>query len=90
MSDDKPSSSNNSNSDKCALCGRILSTKKQELETIEHVMIDGTHYFFDSNDCSTMFKRFRSVYGSKFNEILGQEDYISNPFWNKVIPREKD
>jgi len=27
---------------------------------------------------------------NKFNEILGQEDYISDPFWNKVIPSEQE
>ena len=38
-----------------------------------------------------MFKRFRSVYGdSKFKELLGQEQYISDPFWNKVIPTEQE
>jgi two-component system sensor histidine kinase VicK len=86
---DSLSSCNHSNRDKCALCGKILSGKSKEMTTLEEV-IDGTHYYFDSKDCSTMFKRFRSVYGSDFNKILGQEDHVSNPFWNKVIPREKE
>jgi signal transduction histidine kinase len=30
------------------------------------------------------------VYGSKFNEILAQENSVSNSFWNKVIPRESE
>jgi hypothetical protein len=37
-----------------------------------------------------MFKRFRSVYGNKFDELLGQEQYISDPCWNKVIPSKKE
>jgi two-component system sensor histidine kinase VicK len=78
------------NNDKCALCGKILSSKQRKPETLEHEIIDEIHYFFDTKDCAIMFKRLRSVYGNKFNEILGQEDYISDPFWNKVIPSEQE
>ena len=88
---DKMSSSNNN---KCALCGKILSssTKQEKFETSkeEEIIIDGIPYRFDGKDCATMFKRFRSVYGNKFNELLGQEQYISDPFWNKVIPNEQE
>jgi hypothetical protein len=85
---DKMSSSNNN---KCALCGKILSssTKQEKFETSkeEEIIIDGIPYRFDAKDCATMFKRFKSVYGNKFDELLGQEQYyISDPFWNKVIP----
>jgi signal transduction histidine kinase len=90
MSDIGSESSDNGKEVKCALCGRVLSSKSKEQGKLEQVLIDGTHYFFDSKDCSTMFKRFWSVYGSKFNEILAQENSVSNSFWNKVIPRENE
>lgn len=77
-----------SSNNKCALCGKILFTNKPE--TIKKEIIDGIHYFFDTKDCAIMFKRFRSVYDNKFNELLGQKDYVSDPFWNKVIPSEKE
>ncbi|HEY6658515.1 MAG TPA: hypothetical protein VIZ62_08305, partial [Nitrososphaeraceae archaeon] len=68
------------------------STKQEKFETSkeEEIIIDGIRYHFDGKDCATMFKRFRSVYGNKFNELLGQEQYISDPFWNKVIPNEQE
>ncbi|MGC2564076.1 MAG: hypothetical protein WA326_13810 [Nitrososphaeraceae archaeon] len=90
MSDIRSESSDDGKEVKCALCGRVLSSKSKEQGKLEQVLIDGTHYFFDSKDCSTMFKRFWSVYGSKFNEILAQENSVSNSFWNKVIPRENE
>ena len=87
---DKVSSSNNNN--KCALCGKILSLNKHEKfdTSKEEIIIYGIRYRFDAKDCATMFKRFRSVYGNKFDELLGQEQYISDPFWNTVIPSKKE
>ena len=87
---DKKSSNNN-----CALCGKILFSKKEEkskaVEEEKEEIINGIHFRFDTKDCAIMFKRFRSVYGdSKFKELLGQEQYISDPFWNKVIPTEQE
>jgi hypothetical protein len=79
-----------SNEVKCALCGKVLSTGSKGHGKPEQMVINGTHYFFDSKDCSTMFKRFWSVYGTKFNEILAQENSVSNSLLNKVIPREKE
>jgi two-component system, OmpR family, sensor histidine kinase VicK len=90
MSHIRSESYGDSNEVKCALCGKVLSTGLREHSKPEQVVINGTRYFFDSKDCSTMFKRFWSVYGSKFNEILAQENSVSNSFWNKVIPREKE
>jgi hypothetical protein len=90
MSDIRSESSSDSNEVKCVLCGKGLSTGSNEQGKPEQVIINGTHYFFDSKDCSIMFKRFWSVHGSKFNEILAQENSISNSLWNTVIPREKE
>ena len=90
---DKMSSFNKNNNNKCALCSKILSLNKQEkFDTSkgEEIIIDRIPYRFDAKDCATMFKRFRSVYGNKFNELLGQEQSISDPFWNKVVPSKKE
>ena len=87
---DKVLSSNDNN--KCALCGKILPlTNQDKFDTSkEELIIDGILYRFDAKDCANMFKRFRSVYGNKFDELLGQEHYISDPFWNKVIPSKQE
>ena len=87
---DKVLSSSDNN--KCALCGKILPlTNQDKFDTSkEELIIDGILYRFDAKDCATMFKRFRSVYGNKFSELLGLEQYISDPFWNKVIPSEQE
>ncbi len=86
---------NKSSNNNCALCGKILFSKKEEkskaVEEEKEEIINGIHFRFDTKDCAIMFKRFRSVYGdSKFKELLGQEQYISDPFWNKVIPTEQE
>ena len=87
---DKVLSSSDNN--KCALCGKILPlTNQDKFDTSkEELIIDGILYRFDAKDCANMFKRFRSVYGNKFSELLGLEQYISDPFWNKVIPSEQE
>jgi hypothetical protein len=85
MMDKVSSSSNKSNNNKCALCSKILSLNKDEKFNSskgEELIIDGILYRFDAKDCANMFKRFRSVYG--------QEHYISDPFWNKVIPSKQE
>ena len=92
---DKVSSSNkNNNNNKCALCSKIIPLNKHERfdtsKKEEEIIIDGILYRFDAKDCATMFKRFRSVYGNKFNELFGQEQSISDPCWNKVIPSKKE
>ena len=86
---------NKSSNNNCALCGKILFSKKEEkskaVEEENEEIINGIHFRFDTKDCAIMFKRFRSVYGdNKFKELLGQEQYISDPFWNKVIPTEQE
>jgi hypothetical protein len=37
-----------------------------------------------------MFIRLKSVYGDKIVESIFGEQYISDPFWNKVIPNEQE
>jgi signal transduction histidine kinase len=84
---------------KCALCGKQIGIETQGrhrsnagdsmvgyspiIETVE-----GTNYEFDSPDCAVMFKRLKSVYGERLTGLLGLEQFISDPFWNRVTPDE--
>jgi hypothetical protein len=82
--------------DTCALCGRLIATGSNDDYnavssnlTIEET-IQNTHYKFDTRECATMFKRFLDVYGNQFQPFLGDKQYISDPFWNKVLPKEDE
>ena len=86
---------------KCALCGKQIKMEPQGnasasasasgvdlgyspiVETVE-----GTNYEFDSSDCAVMFKRLKSVYGERLTGLLGLEQFISDPFWDRVTPNE--
>lgn len=85
---------NNSNElqGKCALCGKTLAERQQgEKSYIIEEVIDETSYKFDTTSCITMFKRFRSIYGNDFKELLEQQQqFISDPFWNRAIPTEQE
>ena len=86
---------NNSNKleGKCALCGKAFTEQQQaEKSSIIEEVIDETSYKFDTKGCIVMFKRFRSIYGNDFNELLGEEQqqFISDPFWNRAIPTEQE
>jgi signal transduction histidine kinase len=86
-------------SGRCALCGKEL-TRDQETSSGHggrsggdtHVPIretvEGIDYEFDSPDCVVMFKRLKSVYGDRLKGLLGLEQFISDPFWNRVTPDE--
>jgi len=81
---------------KCALCGKQIEIvthgssstggKKASSPIIE--IVEGTNYEFDSWDCAVMFKRLQSVYGERLTGLLGLEQFISDPFWNRVTPDE--
>ncbi len=84
--------------DKCALCGRPIaegstdsynSTPQPPGLIIEEIIQD-THYKFDTKECSTMFKRFLDVYGKDFQPLLGNKQYILDPFWDRVLPKEDE
>lgn len=44
----------------CAMCGKAIA-KPLIVE-----QVDGLEYAFDSGDCATIFKKFRSLYGENF------------------------
>jgi two-component system, OmpR family, sensor histidine kinase VicK len=88
--------------DKCALCGKLIVVADSDNagahddfassspnpvieETIQNI-----NYKFDTRDCATMFKRFLDVYGNQFQPILGHRQYISDPFWDRILPKEDE
>jgi hypothetical protein len=71
----------------CSLCGKNL---KENRDLKVETTIDGIKYVFDTPNCSSMFIRLKSVYGDKIVESIFGEQYISDPFWNKVIPNEQE
>jgi signal transduction histidine kinase len=77
---------------KCSLCGKnIKGQQEQKSPSVLKEVIGGTSYVFDRNECVTMFKRFRSLYGNDFKKLLApQEQFVSDPFWNIAIPTEQE
>jgi two-component system sensor histidine kinase VicK len=77
---------------KCALCGKTLVQpgQRKNSNNIVQEIIEGSSYTFDTKYCAILFKRFLSVYGNDFKNFAGQEQYISDPFWNKAIPKEEE
>ncbi|HEX5977515.1 MAG TPA: HAMP domain-containing sensor histidine kinase, partial [Nitrososphaeraceae archaeon] len=79
--------------DKCALCGKPLATANSNTGAgtsyIEETILN-TYYKFDTRECATMFKRILDVYGKEFQPLLGDKQYISDPFWDRVLPKEDE
>jgi two-component system sensor histidine kinase VicK len=84
---------------KCALCGKELAKAEEtssgrggrgggERHVPVRETVEGIDYEFDSQDCVVMFKRLKSVYGDRLKGLLGLEQFISDPFWNRVTPDE--
>ena len=75
----------------CTLCGKTIVDQHERESSILKEAIDGTSYTFDTNECAIMFKRFRSVYGNDLKQfLLPQEQFVSDPFWNRAIPTEQE
>ena len=72
----------------CPLCGRAF--EKSEKSKFSKATIDGISYAFDTIDCMSMFKRLKSAYGQRLDDFLGNEQYISDPFWDNAIPKEEE
>jgi hypothetical protein len=72
----------------CPLCGRAF--EKSEKLKFSKATIDGISYAFDTIDCMNMFKRLKSAYGQRLDDFLGNEQYISDPFWDNAIPKEEE
>lgn len=76
--------SNNRTEFKCSLCGKSLINRDPS-EIIQE-SISGSKYFFDTNQCVTMFKRLDHFYGKNITSFTGNTEIISDPFWNKIAP----
>ncbi|HSA73017.1 MAG TPA: hypothetical protein VLD84_03585 [Nitrososphaeraceae archaeon] len=80
-----PDKNNFSNKRACALCGSIIENKKVIEETI-----DGDKFLFDSQNCITIFKKLANLYGHEFKSISIEEQYIYNPNWEIIVPKEHE
>jgi two-component system sensor histidine kinase VicK len=74
-------------SSRCTLCGKGITGESGSCSPIIET-VEGIDCEFDSPECAVMFKRLRSVYGDRLNEVLGLEQFISDPFWTRVTPDE--
>jgi hypothetical protein len=72
----------------CPLCGRTF--EESDESKVSKATIDGTSYAFDTINCMNMFNRLKSAYGERLDEFLGNEQYISDPFWDNAIPAEEE
>ena len=70
----------------CALCGKTFKGNN----TIEE-KIDGSKYFFNSEECMSMFKKLASLYGDEFRtSVCNDEQHISNPILASLMLKEQE
>jgi len=70
----------------CALCGKTF----KENRTIQE-KIDGNEYFFNSEECMSMFKKLANLYGDDFKaSICNDEQHISNPILASLMLKEQE
>jgi YHS domain-containing protein len=79
-------SNNLGNTLTCALCGKSFTENKTLLEKI-----DGNEYFFNSEECMSMFKKLASLYGDEFkSSVCNDEQHISNPILASLMLKEQE
>jgi len=73
----------------CALCAKpIESTNLVRIDdSVDHSY---SSYVFDRRECLDMFSRLRAAYGENLKDFLKDEQYISDPFWNNVLPTKQE
>ena len=76
-------------SQSCMLCGKPIENNNPV--RIED-NLDPTYsaYLFDRNECLDMFKRLRAVYGENLKGFIKDEQYVSDPFWDSVLPTKQE
>jgi len=47
-------------------------------------------YLFDRKECLDMFRRLRAVYGENLKGFVKDEQYVSDPFWDSVLPTKQE
>ena len=79
-------SNNHGNTLTCALCGKSFTENKTLLEKI-----DGNEYFFNSEECMSMFKKLAGLYGDEFkSSVCNDEQHISNPILASLMLKEQE
>ncbi|HEY6949796.1 MAG TPA: hypothetical protein VI146_04230 [Nitrososphaeraceae archaeon] len=70
----------------CALCGKSFTKNKTLQEKIE-----GNEYFFNSEECMSMFKKLAGLYGDEFRTaVCNDEQHISNPILASLMLKEQE
>ena len=70
----------------CALCGKTF----RENKTIQE-KIDGNEYFFNSEECMSMFKKLATLYGDDFKaSVCNDEQHVSNPILASLMLKEQE
>ena len=69
----------------CALCGRIATLSRSIEETV-----DGDRYFFDSQNCITIFRKLTNLYGQEFKSISVREEYDYDTNLKTYVLREHE
>ena len=70
----------------CALCGKSFTENKTLQEKI-----DGNEYFFNSEECMSMFKKLACLYGDEFKtSVCNDEQHISNPILASLMLKEQE
>ena len=79
-------SNNPGNTLTCALCGKSFTENKTLQEKI-----DGNEYFFNSEECMSMFKKLAGLYGDEFkSSVCNDEQHISNPILASLMLKEQE
>ena len=77
---------NPDNKHTCALCGKTFKENK----TIQE-KIDGNEYFFNSEECMSMFKKLANLYGDDFKaSVCNDEQHVSNPILASLMLKEQE
>ena len=70
----------------CALCGKTFKENKSIQEKI-----DGNEYFFNSEECMSMFKKLATLYGDDFKaSACKDEQHVSNPILASLMLKEQE
>jgi len=73
----------------CMLCGKLVE-HDNPVRINDNSDPRYSSYLFDRKECLDMFSRLKDVYGENFEDFLKDEQYVSDPFWNNVLPTKQE
>ena len=73
----------------CILCGKSIKSN-HPVKIDDNLDPRHSSYLFDRKECLNMFKRLRARTGENIRDFLKDEQYISDPFWNNVLPTKQE